>query len=36
MLDWVYVLECAIVSLILLAIGTVVFRRSVPRVLKEI
>ncbi|MCU1472628.1 ABC transporter permease [Amnibacterium sp.] len=35
-LDWVYVLESAIVSLILLAIGTVVFRRSVPRVLKEI
>jgi len=35
-LDWVYVLESAIVSLIVLAIGTVVFRRSVPRVLKEI
>jgi ABC-2 type transport system permease protein len=35
-LDWGYVLQSAIVSLILLAIGTVVFRRSIPRVLKEI
>ncbi|MGN6742695.1 MAG: ABC transporter permease [Amnibacterium sp.] len=35
-LDWAYVLESAIVSLILFAVGTVVFRRSVPRVLKEI
>lgn len=35
-LDWAYVLESGIVSLILLAIGTVVFRRTVPRVLKEI
>jgi ABC-2 type transport system permease protein len=35
-LDWVYVLESAIVSLILFAVGAVVFRRSIPRVLKEI
>lgn len=35
-LDWMYVLESAIVSAILFAVGTVVFRRSVPRVLKEI
>jgi ABC-2 type transport system permease protein len=35
-LDWGYVLQSAIVSLIVLAIGTVVFRRSIPRVLKEI
>jgi ABC-2 type transport system permease protein len=35
-LDWMYVLQSAIISLILFAIGAVVFRRSVPRVLKEI
>ena len=34
--DWVYVLEGTVVSVILLAIGSVVFRRTVPRVLKEI
>jgi ABC-2 type transport system permease protein len=35
-LDWVYVLQSLIVSLVIFAIGTVVFRRSIPRVLKEI
>lgn len=35
-IDWVYVLEGLIVSLIIFAIGSVVFRRSIPRVLKEI
>jgi ABC-2 type transport system permease protein len=34
--DWVYVVEGAIVSVILFTIGAVVFRRSVPRVLKEL
>ncbi len=34
--DWGYVLQSLIVSLIIFAVGTVVFRRSVPRVLKEI
>lgn len=34
--DWVYVVEGTIVSVVLLTVGTVVFRRSVPRVLKEI
>jgi ABC-2 type transport system permease protein len=34
--DWVYVLESAIVSVVLFTIGAVVFRRTVPRVLKEI
>jgi ABC-2 type transport system permease protein len=34
--DWVYVLEGTVVSLIIFTIGSVVFRRSVPRVLKEI
>ncbi len=34
--DWVYVLEGLIVSVILFTIGSVVFRRSIPRVLKEI
>ena len=35
-LDWAYVLQSVIISLILFAIGAVVFRRSIPRVLKEI
>lgn len=34
--DWVYVVEGAIVSVIIFTIGSVVFRRSIPRVLKEI
>lgn len=34
--DWTYVLEASIVSLAIFAIGCVVFRRSIPRVLKEI
>lgn len=34
--DWVYVLEGTVVSVIIFTIGAVVFRRSVPRVLKEI
>jgi ABC-2 type transport system permease protein len=34
--DWVYVVEGTIVSVILFTIGAVVFRRSVPRVLKEL
>ncbi|RIX30970.1 ABC transporter permease [Amnibacterium setariae] len=34
--DWVYVVESLIVSVILFTIGAVVFRRSVPRVLKEL
>ena len=34
--DWVYVLEGTIVSVIIFTIGAVVFRRSVPRVLKEL
>jgi ABC-2 type transport system permease protein len=34
--DWTYVLQSAIGSVIVFAIGTVVFRRMVPRVLKEI
>ena len=33
--DWVYVVEGTIVSVIIFTIGAVVFRRSVPRVLKE-
>ncbi len=35
-IDWGYVLESLIVSLLLLAVGTVVLRRNMPRVLKEI
>ena len=35
-IDWVYVLESLIVSLAIFAVGAVVFRRSIPRVLKEI
>lgn len=35
-IDWVYVLESLIVSLAVFAIGSVVFRRTIPRVLKEI
>ena len=35
-IDWVYVLEGSVVSVILFTIGAVVFRRSVPRVLKEL
>jgi ABC-2 type transport system permease protein len=34
--DWVYVLEAAIVSVVIFTIGSVVFRRTIPRVLKEI
>ena len=34
--DWVYVIQSLIGSLVLFAIGAVVFRRSIPRVLKEI
>jgi ABC-2 type transport system permease protein len=34
--DWVYVVEGTVVSVILFTIGAVVFRRSVPRVLKEL
>ncbi|GAA2748820.1 ABC transporter permease [Amnibacterium kyonggiense] len=34
--DWVYVAEGTVVSVILFTIGAVVFRRSVPRVLKEL
>ena len=34
--DWSYVLEGTVVSVVLFTIGAVVFRRSVPRVLKEI
>jgi ABC-2 type transport system permease protein len=34
--DWSYVVEGTVVSVVLFTIGTVVFRRSVPRVLKEI
>jgi ABC-2 type transport system permease protein len=35
-LDWGYVLSAAIVSAVTFVIGVAVFRRSVPRVLKEI
>ena len=35
-LDWTYVLQATIVSVAVFAVGVVVFRRSVPRVLKEI
>ena len=35
-LDWAYVLQSVTISLVLFAIGAVVFRRSIPRVLKEI
>lgn len=35
-LDWGYVLQAAAVSVLLFALGTVVFRRAVPRVLKEL
>lgn len=35
-IDWVYVLESLIVALAIFAVGSVVFRRTVPRVLKEI
>jgi ABC-2 type transport system permease protein len=35
-LDWGYVLTAAIVSVVVFAIGVAVFKRSVPRVLKEI
>ena len=34
--DWVYVIEGTIVSVVLFTIGAVVFRRSIPRVLKEL
>ncbi len=34
--NWVYVLESLIVSLVIFAVGSVVFRRTIPRVLKEI
>jgi ABC-2 type transport system permease protein len=34
--DWVYVVEGTVVSVILFTVGAVVFRRSVPRVLKEL
>ena len=34
--DWVYVVEGTVVSVILFTIGAVVFRRTIPRVLKEI
>jgi ABC-2 type transport system permease protein len=34
--DWVYVVEGTITSVIIFTIGAVVFRRSIPRVLKEI
>ena len=34
--DWVYVLQSLIGSIVIFTIGAVVFRRSVPRVLKEI
>jgi ABC-2 type transport system permease protein len=35
-LDWGYVACSAVISVAVFLIGTVVFRRSVPRVLKEI
>lgn len=35
-LDWGYVLQAAIISVVVFAAGTVVFRRCVPIVLKEI
>ncbi len=35
-LDWGYVLQSAAVSVLLFAVGAVVFRRAVPRVLKEL
>lgn len=34
--DWVYVLQSLIGSIVIFTIGAVVFRRSIPRVLKEI
>jgi ABC-2 type transport system permease protein len=34
--DWVYVVEGTVVSVIIFTIGAVVFRRTIPRVLKEI
>ena len=34
--DWVYVLQSLIGSVIIFTVGAVVFRRSIPRVLKEI
>ncbi|WP_375404826.1 ABC transporter permease [uncultured Amnibacterium sp.] len=34
--DWVYVVEGTVVSVIFFTIGSVVFRRAIPRVLKEI
>jgi ABC-2 type transport system permease protein len=35
-LDWGYVLQAVVVTAIIFWIGVVVFKRSVPRVLKEI
>jgi ABC-2 type transport system permease protein len=35
-LDWGYVVQSAIAAIVLFAVGTVVFRRAVPLVLKEI
>ena len=35
-LDWLYVWQAALVSMVIFGIGCVVFRRTVPTVLKEI